>query len=286
MMFPTVGYSQIPTLDMPGTLQAGNEVGQTLNSVKSSAESMNFLQKTSSAIGTFTKNASEFVSEMQEEKQKNLEILEAYFEGAKEHEALIKAQAKKTVDVAKDTANKTRETIDGAKDYYDQAQGGIDKVQAVVNNTDETGDIVEDRDDYIDNEYEKIVEQETPASTRQGFVSEGAEEAIADSNEVANNNLTAENTLTNEQDGITENNNDDSTVSTEMENTSNTQNESSAETVQPTRSSFETSFGYGCVRNSSTLAFAGGVKVKTGETVKGVVIVPKAISVLCGLDFE
>ena len=66
MIFPAMGHSFILTADMPGTMQAGNEVGQTLNSVKTSTESMNFLQKTSAAIGTYKKNISEFISDQQE----------------------------------------------------------------------------------------------------------------------------------------------------------------------------------------------------------------------------
>ena len=78
----------------------------------------------------------------------------------------------------------------------------------------------------------------------------------------------------------------ESAVSTNVEKSEDAQNENNDEVIQPTRSSFETSLGYGHVHRSSTLAFAGGVGIKTGETPEGVVIVPKAISVRCELNYE
>ncbi len=317
IIFPTVGYSQIPTVDIPGTLQAGNEVGQTLNSVKSSTESMNFLQKTSSAVGTFTKNVSEFASDQKEKIQKKLEKLEKYKEQAEEYKAQLmayKEQAEEAVNTAKDAADQAKGYYNQAQDAVDQAQGALDQAKSTVENVkaqaqsavDGVKDKVEEginkaesvvgkdnaeaETEEIGIEEAKIVEQETPTSTRKGFVSEEATETIVDSAEASNNYLT-ENTSTNNTEKVVvdtaiSNNNEDSNVSTNVEKSEDTKDENNDEVMQPTRSSFETSFGYGHIHNSSTLAFAGGVGIKTGETPEGVMIVPKAISVRCDLSYE
>lgn len=306
MMLPTMGYSQIPviTADIPGTLMAGNEVGQTLNSVKSSTESMNFLQKTSAAIGTFQKNVTEFISDNQEKLQKKLEKLEEYGEQVKEHTALVmsyKAQAEEAVDKVKDVAEQAEDAVETAKGYYDQAQDAVetakstvetvqDRVEDGVDQAKSIADGVKDQvEDGVDkakdvvgkddsSENDKIVEQEAPSSTRKGFTSEDVAannvlpQAIINDRgniEAANTKLAVANPLKVNSVSLSR---DDNNIVSIMASAN-------------TDTKFKTS--YGSIKNTSILAFAkANISMKTGETAEGIIIVPKALSVICDLNHE
>ena len=180
MTLYNVGYSQIPTLDVPGTLQAGNEVGQTINSVRSSVESMNFLQKTSAAIGTYKENVSEFITNQKEKIEKIQEKAKKYKEKAEEYKAQIeayKAQIEKVEDRAKDGISRAKDAVNQAEDYYNQAQESISSSTLVDKGLEKRidKDIEEntaEKDNKEDITNAKIVDKDVLASTRQGFKSD------------------------------------------------------------------------------------------------------------------
>ena len=65
LLLPVIGRAQVPTTDVPGTVQAATEVGNTLDNVKESATQVSQYQKTMSAMGTAKKNVSEFITKQQ-----------------------------------------------------------------------------------------------------------------------------------------------------------------------------------------------------------------------------
>lgn len=125
LAIPAVVRAQIPTLDIPGTIQAATEVGNTLNNVKESITQVEQYQKTMSAIGTAKKTVTEFITNQKEKLQEKMEKIQEYKERVEEYE--VKAEAYKAE--IEDRVNQAKEKIDEVKDTVDEARDKINEVK-------------------------------------------------------------------------------------------------------------------------------------------------------------
>ena len=153
LLVPAVSRAQIPTADIPGTIQAATEVGNTLNNVKESITQVEQYQKTMSAIGTAKKTVSEFIANQKEKLQEKMEKIQEYKERVEEYKAKAEAykaeiedrvnQAKEKIDEAKDKVNEVKEqaediknqvtsTIDGAKDKLNEVKDQAESIKGQV----------------------------------------------------------------------------------------------------------------------------------------------------------
>ena len=159
LLVPAVSRAQIPTADIPGTIQAATEVGNTLNNVKESITQVEQYQKTMSAIGTAKKTVSEFIANQKEKLQEKVEKFQEYTQRAKEFVATaeaykaeaqkmanevkeqaenIKDQATDTFDSIKDTANEVKDQAENIKDQVtDTIDMAKDKVTGAKEQMDE-----------------------------------------------------------------------------------------------------------------------------------------------------
>ena len=125
LAIPAVVRAQIPTLDIPGTIQAATEVGNTLNNVKESITQVEQYQKTMSAIGTAKKTVTEFITNQKEKLQEKMEKIQEYKERVEEYK--VKAEAYKAE--IEDRVNQAKEKIDEVKDTVDEAKDKINEVK-------------------------------------------------------------------------------------------------------------------------------------------------------------
>lgn len=125
LAIPAVVRAQIPTLDIPGTIQAATEVGNTLNNVKESITQVEQYQKTMSAIGTAKKTVTEFITNQKEKLQEKMEKIQEYKERVEEYK--VKAEAYKAE--IEDRVNQAKEKIDEVKDTVDEARDKINEVK-------------------------------------------------------------------------------------------------------------------------------------------------------------
>ena len=153
LLVPAISRAQIPTADIPGTIQAATEVGNTLNNVKESITQVEQYQKTMSAIGTAKKTVSEFIANQKEKLQEKMEKIQEYKERVEEYKAKAEAykaeiedrvnQAKEKIDEAKDKVNEVKEqaediknqvtsTIDGAKDKLNEVKDQAESIKGEV----------------------------------------------------------------------------------------------------------------------------------------------------------
>ena len=153
LLVPAISRAQIPTADIPGTIQAATEVGNTLNNVKESITQVEQYQKTMSAIGTAKKTVSEFIANQKEKLQEKVEKIQEYKERVEEYKAKAEAykaeiedrvnQAKEKIDEAKDKVNEVKEqaediknqvtsTIDGAKDKLNEVKDQAESIKGQV----------------------------------------------------------------------------------------------------------------------------------------------------------
>ena len=159
LLVPAISRAQIPTADIPGTIQAATEVGNTLNNVKESITQVEQYQKTMSAIGTAKKTVSEFIANQKEKLQEKVEKVQEYTQRAKEFVATaeaykaeaqkmanevkeqaenIKDQATDTFDSIKDTANEVKDQAENIKDQVtDTIDMAKDKVTGAKEQMDE-----------------------------------------------------------------------------------------------------------------------------------------------------
>ena len=125
LAIPAVVRAQIPTLDIPGTIQAATEVGNTLNNVKESITQVEQYQKTMSAIGTAKKTVTEFITNQKEKLQEKMEKIQEYKERVEEYK--VKAEAYKAE--IEDRVNQAKEKIDEVKDTVDEARDKVNEVK-------------------------------------------------------------------------------------------------------------------------------------------------------------
>ena len=159
LLVSAISRAQIPTADIPGTIQAATEVGNTLNNVKESITQVEQYQKTMSAIGTAKKTVSEFIANQKEKLQEKVEKVQEYTQRAKEFVATaeaykaeaqkmanevkeqaenIKDQATDTFDSIKDTANEVKDQAENIKDQVtDTIDMAKDKVTGAKEQMDE-----------------------------------------------------------------------------------------------------------------------------------------------------
>ena len=138
LAIPAVVRAQIPTLDIPGTIQAATEVGNTLNNVKESITQVEQYQKTMSAIGTAKKTVTEFITNQKEKLQEKMEKIQEYKERVEEYKVKAEAykaeiedrvnQAKEKIDEVKDTVDEARDKINEVKDQAESIKGQISDV--------------------------------------------------------------------------------------------------------------------------------------------------------------
>ena len=138
LAIPAIVRAQIPTLDVPGTIQAATEVGNTLNNVKESITQVEQYQKTMSAIGTAKKTVTEFITNQKEKLQEKMEKIQEYKERVEEYKAKAEAykaeiedrvnQAKEKIDEVKDTVDEARDKINEVKDQAESIKGQVSDV--------------------------------------------------------------------------------------------------------------------------------------------------------------
>ena len=138
LAIPAVVRAQIPTLDIPGTIQDATEVGNTLNNVKESITQVEQYQKTMSAIGTAKKTVTEFITNQKEKLQEKMEKIQEYKERVEEYKAKAEAykaeiedrvnQAKEKIDEVKDTVDEARDKINEVKDQAESIKGQVSDV--------------------------------------------------------------------------------------------------------------------------------------------------------------
>ena len=78
VLFSMPSFAFVPTFDIPGTFQAATEVQNTVNNVKESVTQVKQYQKTLSAIGTYKKSVTEFITNQKEKLQEKIEKIENY----------------------------------------------------------------------------------------------------------------------------------------------------------------------------------------------------------------
>lgn len=146
LAIPAVVRAQIPTLDIPGTIQAATEVGNTLNNVKESITQVEQYQKTMSAIGTAKKTVTEFITNQKEKLQEKMEKIQEYKERVEEYKVKAEAykaeiedrvnQAKEKIDEVKDTVNEVKDTVtstvDEAKDKINEVKDQAESIKGQV----------------------------------------------------------------------------------------------------------------------------------------------------------
>ena len=146
LAIPAVVRAQIPTLDIPGTIQAATEVGNTLNNVKESITQVEQYQKTMSAIGTAKKTVTEFITDQKEKLQEKMEKIQEYKERVEEYKAKAEAykaeiedrvnKAKEKIDEVKDTVNEVKDTVtstvDEAKDKINEVKDQAESIKGQV----------------------------------------------------------------------------------------------------------------------------------------------------------
>ena len=146
LLVPAVSRAQIPTADIPGTIQAATEVGNTLNNVKESITQVEQYQKTMSAIGTAKKTVTEFITDQKEKLQEKMEKIQEYKERVEEYKAKAEAykaeiedrvnQAKEKIDEVKDTVNEVKDTVtstvDEAKDKINEVKDQAESIKGQV----------------------------------------------------------------------------------------------------------------------------------------------------------
>ena len=142
LLVPAVSRAQIPTADIPGTIQAATEVGNTLNNVKESITQVEQYQKTMSAIGTAKKTVTEFITDQKEKLQEKMEKIQEYKERVEEYKAKAEAykaeieervnQAKEKIDEVKDTVNEVKDTVNEAKDKINEVKDQAESIKGQV----------------------------------------------------------------------------------------------------------------------------------------------------------
>ena len=146
LLVPAVSRAQIPTADIPGTIQAATEVGNTLNNVKESITQVEQYQKTMSAIGTAKKTVTEFITDQKEKLQEKMEKIQEYKERVEEYKAKAEAykaeiedrvnKAKEKIDEVKDTVNEVKDTVtstvDEAKDKINEVKDQAESIKGQV----------------------------------------------------------------------------------------------------------------------------------------------------------
>ena len=130
LLLPVIGRAQVPTTDVPGTVQAATEVGNTLDNVKESATQVSQYQKTMSAMGTAKKNVSEFITKQQKKIEEQTKKLKKYKERVEEYKKKMeayKAEAEKRINDAKKKVNEVKDKVDEAKQQVEDAKAKAEK---------------------------------------------------------------------------------------------------------------------------------------------------------------
>ena len=137
VLFSMPSFAFVPTFDIPGTFQAATEVQNTVNNVKESVTQVKQYQKTLSAIGTYKKSVTEFITNQKEKLQEKIEKIENYKKQVEDFKAkavAYKAEAEAKINELKDYKDEVQNKIDDAKSTVSSAK---DAVSGVVSNTKE-----------------------------------------------------------------------------------------------------------------------------------------------------
>ena len=192
LIYPQVSSAIVPTADVPGTIQAATEVGNTINNVKESATQVSQYQKTMAAIGTAKKSVSEFISNQKEKLQKKLEKIEEYKKKAEEYKAkalsykaeaeervaYYKEKAESAVETAKEYKEKAENAVETAKEYKETAEDMYSTVKDTVENADEiVGGVTDSVENKVNNATSSVTEdlidsgiqEAIPSPTRSSF---------------------------------------------------------------------------------------------------------------------
>lgn len=186
ILLPIKGYSLVPTVDVPGTLQVGNNVTQTLNSIGLSESNLSILQSKASSVGTWKTTISEYMVDIEKRATEEKEKIERAKKAAEEYKVRLEEgvntakgaaeQAKGYYDQAQDTVEQAKST---AEDIKNQAQSTISPENAEDDANSETAGAEVDDENVVDEgngtaeiQKAKAIEQKAPTSTRKVFETE------------------------------------------------------------------------------------------------------------------
>ena len=186
LLVPAVSRAQIPTLDIPGTIQAATEVGNTLNNVKESVTQVTQYQKTMAAIGTAKKNVSEFITKQKERLEKIKEKAEKYKQRVEEYVAkaqAYKAEVEGRINQVRDAVQQAKDKVDEVKDKIDEVKDKVDEAKDKVNEIkNKIGEAKEKLDELKSKMEEACINPDSDACKEASEAYNDAEEELTELN--------------------------------------------------------------------------------------------------------
>ena len=239
----------IPTLDIPGTMQAAAETVQTAKGVEESITQVKGLQAYVTKIGNCKETVTKFITEKRE-------LVEERMRKINEYRARIQQMAAAMASLAAEAQQFASTMQSDDLSLGEKIRSGIN---SAANMADSAGTVVGTGMSFVPQKGEGQEDGESDGNTPDGKTPK-TDTPKADTPKADTPKADTPQTDTPADDSPT-----------------------------PSRKSFSTGFGYGQLRQTTPLAFAfAGRGSKSGTTEENVLIVPDHLSFLevCGIDYE